>query len=173
MLIELRVRNVAVLEDLTLRLTAGLNVITGETGAGKSIVIDALGLLMGARASSDLVRAGTDRAVVEGVLDVSGREELHARLHALGFDAEDGHIVLRREVTRAGRSRAWINGSPTTATVLRDLSEGLVDVHGQHEHQRLLSPSIQTEVLDAFAGSTGQAADVGALYARLGELTRV
>ena len=173
MLIELRVRNVAVLEDLTLRLAPGLNVITGETGAGKSIVIDALGLLMGARASTDLVRAGADRAVVEGVLDISGRMELNARLHALGFDADDDHIVLRRELNRAGRSRAWINGSPTTATILRDLSEGLVDVHGQHEHQRLLSPAVQTEVLDAFVGSTGQAAEVRALSERLKDLTRV
>ena len=122
--------------------------------------------------SSDLVRAGADRAVVEGVVDISGKADVSAQLHALGFDAEDDHIVLRREVTRAGRSRAWVNGSPATATVLRELSEGLVDVHGQHEHQRLLSPAVQTAVLDAFSGSTGQAADVRALFSRVAELTR-
>jgi len=172
MLIELRVRNVAVLEDLTLTLAPGLNVITGETGAGKSIVVDALGLLIGGRASVDLVRAGADRAVVEGVVDVAGQTEVRARLHALGLEAEDDHIVLRREVTSGGRSRAWVNGSPTTATVLRDLSSALVDIHGQHEHQRLLSTSVQMEVLDAFAGATGLAADVRKAHGRFGELIR-
>lgn len=167
MLIELRIQNVAVLEDLTVSLAPGLNVLTGETGAGKSIVVDALGILLGGRASSDLVRAGADRAVVEGVLDVEGDPDVAARLATLGLEPDEGHIVLRREVAAGGRSRAWINGSPTTATIVRELSAHLVDIHGQHEHQRLLAPEYQRQVLDAFAGATGLAADVAEAFRRL------
>ena len=172
MLLELRIRNLAVLEDLNVPLAPGLNVITGETGAGKSIIVDALVLLMGGRASADVVRPGADRMWVEGVLDVGAHLHVLARLREMGFEAEDGQIDLKREVSHTGRSRAWINGSPTTATLVRGVTAGLLDVHGQHEHQRLLTTSFQQEVLDAFAGATGLAGDVRSEWARVSGLER-
>ena len=138
MLIELRIRDYAVIDDLRLELGPGLNALTGETGAGKSIIVGALSLLLGERASSDAVRAGAERAVVEGVFDVHGRADLLARLDARGLDAEEGLLILRREVAAEGRNRAWVNGSPATASLVGELGGALVDLHGQHEHQTLL-----------------------------------
>src|SRR5215216_6696788 len=117
MLSELRIRNFALIDRLTVRLGPGLNVLTGETGAGKSIIVGALSLLLGERASADLVRAGEDRASVEGVFTVGGRAELLRLLDERGIEADDGLLVLKREVAAEGRSRAWVNGSPTTAGV--------------------------------------------------------
>ena len=116
MLAELRVRDLAVIRDAHLDLGPGLNVLTGETGAGKSLLVDALALLLGERATGDLVRPGADRAVVEGVFELAGREDLAAALDGLGLEAEDGRVVVKREVLAAGRSRAWVNGSPVTVT---------------------------------------------------------
>ena len=152
MLIELRIENFAVIERLAVRLEPGLNVLTGETGAGKSIIVGALGLLLGERASSDAVRAGASRAVVEGVFDVEGRADIVALLDAQGISAEDGILILRREVAAEGRNRAWVNGSPSTAGLVGDLGGRLVDLHGQHEHQALLRVDAQREILDAYAG---------------------
>jgi len=169
MLIELRIRNFAVADDVTVSLAGGLNVLTGETGAGKSILVDALSLLLGERASSDDVRAGTDRAVIEAVFDVSGRADLIARVDELGLPVEEGLLILRREVQAEGRNRAWVNGSPSTATVVGELGSRLVDLHGQHEHQTLLSRTAQREMLDSLAGATAVAARVLAAYERLRE----
>lgn len=171
MLVELRIRDYAVVEDLTLRLGPGLNALTGETGAGKSIVVGALSLLLGERASSSVVRAGADRATVEAVFDVSGLPGMEARLEELGFRPEDGHVILRREVAAEGRNRAWVNGSPATAGVVGELGSALVDLHGQHEHQTLLSQGEQRAILDAFAGATEAAGRLGALHARTRELS--
>lgn len=165
MLVELRIRNYAVVEDLSLTLRPGLNVLTGETGAGKSIVVDALSLLLGERASSGVVRAGADRATVEAAFDVSGMEALQARLDELGFPPEDGQLVLRREVAAEGRNRAWVNGSPATAGVVGELGTSLVDMHGQHEHQTLLRQVEQRTILDAHAGAGGALARVAAAHA--------
>jgi DNA repair protein RecN (Recombination protein N) len=151
MLTELRIRNFALIDRLSVRLGPGLNVLTGETGAGKSIVVGALSLLLGERASADVVRAGEERASVEGVFDVTGRAALLAFLDERGIEAEDGVLVLKREVAAGGRSRAWINGSPTTAGLLGELGRALVDLHGQHEHQTLLRRDEQRAILDAYA----------------------
>ena len=151
MLVELRIRDYAVIEDLSLTLGPGLNALTGETGAGKSIIVGALSLLLGERASSTVVRAGAERATVEAVFDVSGLPELEARLDDLGFRPEEGNLILRREVAAEGRNRAWINGSPATAGAVGELGNALVDLHGQHEHQTLLRPADQRAILDAFA----------------------
>ncbi len=167
MLIELRIRNFAVADDVTVSLGGGLNVLTGETGAGKSILVDALSLLLGERASSDDVRTGTDRAVVEAVFDVSARPDLVRRLDALGLPSEEGLLILRREVQAEGRNRAWVNGSPSTATVVGELGSRLVDLHGQHEHQTLLSRAAQRDMLDAFAGAGTTAARVTDAHADL------
>ncbi|HEX2091114.1 MAG TPA: DNA repair protein RecN [Longimicrobiaceae bacterium] len=153
MLSELRIRNFALIDQLSVRLGPGLNVLTGETGAGKSIIVGALSLLLGERASTDVVRAGTDRASVEGVFEIAGRDDIARFLDERGVEVEDGVVVLKREVAAEGRSRAWINGSPTTATVLGELGRVLVDLHGQHEHQTLLRREEQRTILDGYAGN--------------------
>src|SRR5574338_240623 len=151
MLTELRVRDIATIAEGTLQLGPGLNVLTGETGAGKSILIDALALLLGERAVSALVRPGAARCVVEGAFDTD--PAFRRRLDALGLDAEEDRVVIRREVSAEGRSRAWVNGSPTTLTILAELGAALVDLHGQHEPQSLLRPDAQRDILDAYAGA--------------------
>ncbi len=160
MLTELRIRQLAVIDEVALTLAPGFNVLTGETGAGKSIVVEALGLLIGERASSDLVRAGAERAMVEGVFDIGERPALLQALDERGIDC-DGTLVLRREVTAAAgaRARAWINGTPVTAGTLAEVGRALVNVHGQHEAQALLSPEAQRDILDAFGGA-GRERDV-------------
>jgi DNA repair protein RecN (Recombination protein N) len=165
MLVELRIRNYAVIDRATVQVGPGLNVLTGETGAGKSIIVGALSLLLGERASADVVRAGADRALVEAVFDLAGRPDLAALLAEQGIDAEDGLLLLRREVTAGGRSRAWVNGSPSTAGWLGELGRRLVDLHGQHEHQTLLRTDEQRAILDAFAGADGCAAELRAAHA--------
>jgi len=165
MLVELRIRDYAVVEDLTLELGPGLNVLTGETGAGKSIIVGALALLLGERASAGVVRTGAERATVEAVFDVSGLPDVRRLLEEQGFRPEDGLLILRREVASAGRNRAWVNGSPATAGAVGELGSALVDLHGQHEHQTLLRPRDQRTILDAFAGATDTAARVSSLHA--------
>ena len=167
MLIELRVQNYAVIDRLALRLEPGLNVLTGETGAGKSILVGALSLLLGERASSDAVREGAERAVVEGVFDVADRAGIAALLEAQGLAAEDGLLILRREVAAEGRNRVWINGGAATAGALAELGGLLVDLHGQHEHQALLRADEQRAILDAYGGSAQLAAEVAAAHTRV------
>lgn len=172
MLIELRIQNFAVIDRLSVRLEPGLNVLTGETGAGKSIIVGALSLLLGERASADVVREGADRAVVEGVFDVAGHEEVVDAVAEQGIEVEDGLLILRREVAREGRNRAWVNGSATTAKLLGELGRHLVDLHGQHEHQTLLRAEEQRQILDAFGGSTELADGVSEAHARLRDVER-
>src|SRR6478735_889539 len=143
MLAELRVRDLATIADVTLTLGPGLNVLTGETGAGKSIVEGAF--------------EGIDRAT-------------RAQVEALGLDVEEGRVVIRREVSAEGRSRAWVNGSPTTAAVLGELGALLVDLHGQHETQSLLRADAQRDILDAFAHAESERAAVAEAYASVARL---
>ncbi len=170
MIVELRIRNFAVLRDCRLRLGPGLNVISGETGAGKSVVVDALEMLVGGRASSGAVRSGEKCALLEGVVDVKGVVGVAAALAEMGLEADDDHLVMRREIRSGGRSRAWVGGSPATAGVLRRIGALLVDIHGQHEHQRLMSGDFQQRVLDAFGECTDLAARVAAHFRRAAEL---
>ncbi len=177
MLAELRVRDLAVIADARLELAPGLNVLTGETGAGKSLLVDALALLLGHRADSALVRRGAARAVVEGAFDLGqaapgerGRAALGAALERLGIEPDDGRLILKREVQAGGRSRAWINGSPATVGVLAELGGLLVDLHGQHDAQSLLRPEAQRAILDAFADAEGDAAAVAAAFDELARL---
>ena len=159
MIAELRVRDLATIADVTLQLAPGLNVLSGETGAGKSMLVDALALLLGGRAESGLVRPGASRAIVEGAFDVEGTS-LRKRVESLGLDLDDGRVIVRREVSAEGRSRAWVNSSPTTATVLGELGAILVDLHGQHETESLLRPDAQRDMLDAVAGAERERAAV-------------
>ncbi|HXG69241.1 MAG TPA: DNA repair protein RecN [Gemmatimonadaceae bacterium] len=167
MLTELRIRNFAIIESVTLPLAAGFNVLSGETGAGKSIVVGALGLLLGERASADLIRSGADRATVEGVFDVAGIEGISALADERGIDVEDDTLVLKREIASSGRGRSWINGATVTATVLAEIGKRLVNLHGQHDAQSLLDGESQRRILDAFGGALGQAETVRSTHAAL------
>ena len=160
MLTELRIRNFAIIESLMLPLEPGFNVLTGETGAGKSIVVGALALLLGERASADVIRTGADKATVEGVFDAGTQGGVRALLDAHGIDTDDGMVVLRREIAASGRTRAWINDAAATAGVLADVGRALINLHGQHEAQSLLDADSQRDLLDAFAGATAAAAAV-------------
>jgi DNA repair protein RecN (Recombination protein N) len=171
-LIELRIRNFAIIESLTLPLAPGFNVLTGETGAGKSIIVGALALLLGERASTDLIRTGADRAVVEGVFDVGDKSEIAEILDERGIALEEGRVVLRREVSATGRTRAWINDTTTTAAALAEIGRALVNLHGQHEAQTLLDTESQRRILDAFGGATEQVGSVAASYRALADVTR-
>ncbi|MCC6429345.1 MAG: AAA family ATPase, partial [Gemmatimonadaceae bacterium] len=166
MLIELRLRNVAVIDAVTLPLAEGLNVLTGETGAGKSLIVGALGMLLGERAASDRVRTGTDKASVEGVFEVRQHLAVRAALDARGIESDDDLLVLRREIGVNGRSRAWINGSTVTASVLAEIGGLLVSVHGQHDSRQLLDSEHQREMLDAFVGADDERARVADAHAR-------
>ena len=174
MLTELRVRDLAVIADVTLPLTSGLNVLTGETGAGKSMLVDAVALLLGERASADAVRPGADKTVIEGAFELPSTvlSRLLPSFTVLGVDLPDGTLVLKREVTAEGRSRAWVNGSPTTIGVLAQLGSLLVDLHGQHETQSLLRPDAQRDILDAYADAAVERTAVRDAYDRLHELER-
>src|SRR5690242_5189994 len=162
MLTELRIRNFAIIESLTLPLARGFNVLSGETGAGKSIIVDALGLLLGERANSDMIRTGTDRATVEGTFDLGTDATLARHLDERGIEVEDGLVVLKREIASTGRGRAWINGSSVTAAVLSDIGRLLVNLHGQHEAQTLIDPDSQRRILDVFAGASTESSEVRA-----------
>jgi DNA repair protein RecN (Recombination protein N) len=166
---QLRIKNVAIIESVTLPLQGGLNVLSGETGAGKSIVIGALGLLIGERASSEDVRTGADKATVEGEFHVKDTPDVAQALDAHGIEAEDGVVVLKREISSAGRTRAWINGTSVTAGVLASVGRLLVTVHGQHDAHALLDEPSQREMLDRFAGALDDAARVREAHAQLAD----
>jgi DNA repair protein RecN (Recombination protein N) len=151
MLRFLSIRNLAVIDRLDLDFEPGLTVLTGETGAGKSILVGAVGLLVGGRASADLVRTGEDQTAVEAVFETPAGDEL----------------IVRREIAaHGGRSRAFVNGNLSTTAALKELAAGLVDLHGQHEHQVLLDPSAHLDLLDEFAGVAALRAEAGAAFAR-------
>jgi DNA repair protein RecN (Recombination protein N) len=169
MLSELRVRDLATIADVTLQLGPGLNVLTGETGAGKSMLVDALALLLGERAASGSVRPGASKSVVEGAFEgITGTTR--RRIEELGLDVEEGRVVVRREMSAEGRSRAWVNGSPTTASVLTQLGALLVDLHGQHETQSLLHAEAQRDILDAFAHAEAERNAVAEAHATVAAL---
>ena len=170
MLTELRIRNFAIIESVTLPLGKGFNVLSGETGAGKSIIVGALGLLLGERASADLIRSGADKASVEGVFDVGDMASIAELADARGIDVEEDTLVLKREISSNGRGRAWINGATVTATVLAELGRHLVNLHGQHDAQTLLDGESQRSILDAFGAALTQAELVARIHAELSAL---
>jgi DNA repair protein RecN (Recombination protein N) len=172
MLTELRIKNFAIIESLSLPLAQGFNVLSGETGAGKSIIVGALGLLLGERASVDLIRTGADKATVEGVFDISARPEIAELLDQRGIDADELLVVLKREVATAGRARAWINGTPVSAGLLAEIGRHLVNLHGQHEAQTLLDADSQRAILDAFAGAATLADEVADAHGAWGAVRR-
>jgi DNA repair protein RecN (Recombination protein N) len=172
MLTELRIRNFAIIESVTLPLAEGFNVLSGETGAGKSIIVGALGLLLGERASADLIRSGAEKATVEGVFDVANVRGIARLADERGIDVEDDTLVLKREIAANGRGRAWINGAPVTATVLAEIGRQLVNLHGQHDAQTLLDGESQRRILDAFGGAESQAELVRTIHGELSSVRR-
>lgn len=151
MLRHLHIRNLAVIEELEIGFKPGMTVFTGETGAGKSIIVDALGLVLGDRADNSVIRAAADSAEITAIFSVAqDDQDTSARLEAQGIAPEQEELILRRVINRDGRSRAWANGSPIPIQVLRELGEGMVDIHGQHEHQSLLRRDMQRILLDAY-----------------------
>lgn len=164
-LASLRIRNLALVEDLTWQPGGGMIAITGETGAGKSILIGALQLLLGERADKSLIRAGEESCTVEAVFDIPETAEIDDWLAAQGAEpCADGQMLLKRTLAAAGAGRQFINGSPCTLAALKALGDRLVDLHGPHDHQSLFSREAQTRVLDAFAGATAVAADFAAAH---------
>jgi len=153
MLNHIHIRNFAIVDQLDLDFSHGLSVLTGETGTGKSILIDALGQVLGDRADSDMVRHGSARAEISATFELSDTTQAAAWLQAneLDDDANPGECQLRRTITKEGRSKAYINGRPTTLQMLRELGEQLVDIHGQHEHQSLVRRDEQRRLLDHYA----------------------
>jgi DNA repair protein RecN (Recombination protein N) len=172
MLTELRIKNFAIIESLSLPLARGFNVLSGETGAGKSIIVGALGLLLGERASADLIRSGADKATVEGTFDITDRTDIAELLDQRGIDADELLVVLKREVASTGRARAWINGTPVSAGLLAEVGRHLVNLHGQHEAQTLLDGESQRAILDAFAGAVPLAEEVADAHAAWGSVRR-
>jgi DNA repair protein RecN (Recombination protein N) len=172
-LASLRIRNLALVEDLEWRLERGFTVVTGETGSGKSIIVGALKLILGERADKSLIRAGTESCTVEAVFDLgSASSDLPGLLADHGVEpCEENQLIVKRVFSNTEASRQFVNGSPTTLAVLRAVTDGLVDLHGPHDHQSLLSPEKQLALLDAFAGSANACEQYGNAWRRLQQLT--
>src|SRR5690349_10934274 len=162
MLQELVVENYAVVERLRVHFHAGLNLLTGETGSGKSLVVDALGLLLGGRASADMIRSGESRARVAGIFEV---RETKLPEHA-AFAIEEGELLIEREILASGKSRAFLGSRPVAVSLLKDLAPLLGDIHGQHDQQLLFSPEAQRDMLDAFADNAPVLCRLEEVYSR-------
>jgi DNA repair protein RecN (Recombination protein N) len=166
----LRIKNLALVEDLQWQLEPGFTAITGETGAGKSIIIGALQLLLGERADKALIRTGAETCTVEAVFEGEALSRLNAALQEAGVEGCDGELILKRTLSTTGANRQFINGSPTTLAVLKSLGDELVDLHGPHDHQSLLSPERQLGLLDAFAHAESSLAEFQKHYRHLQKL---
>jgi DNA repair protein RecN (Recombination protein N) len=153
MLTHIHIRDFAIIDALEVELHQGMTALTGETGAGKSILLDAIGLVLGDKADSSSVRHGADKAEITLSVDITQTPSARVWLEAQGMEGADDTCILRRVISAQGKSRAWINGSPANLTQLRELGEQLVDIHGQHEHQSLMKKDAQRQMLDAFAAN--------------------
>jgi len=175
MLRELTIRNLAVIEQVSVTFHEGFHVLTGETGAGKSIVIDALALAAGGRGAADMIRFGSDRAEVEALFDLPDKHPVWATLERIGIHADSGEpLLIRRELHSQGKSSARINGQQVTLSMLREVGENLINLHGQHEHQSLLRTERHLEWLDQFAGDaiSGEKAEYAAQFQQYQETLR-
>jgi DNA repair protein RecN (Recombination protein N) len=162
-LASLRIRNLALVEDLLWEPPAGFVAITGETGAGKSIILGAVKLLLGERAEKSLVRSGADACAVEGLFQIPAESRVHGILEESGAEScEEGTLVIKRTVSTGGAGKQFVNGSPYTLALLRQLGDLLVDLHGPHDHQSLFSRDQQMLVLDSFAGADSLRSDYAA-----------
>src|SRR5436190_5656122 len=151
MLASLRIRNLALVEDLEWQLANGFSAITGETGAGKSIIIGALNLLLGERADKSLIRTGAEACTVEAIFASDNFSALNRRLEDSGVEPAEAELLVKRSFSVSGSNRQFVNGSPATLSLLKSIGDELVDLHGPHDHQSLLSPDRQLALLDGFA----------------------
>lgn len=179
MLVELIVENYAVVEQARIHFHRGLNLLTGETGSGKSIVVDSLGLLLGARASADMIRTGAQQARISGIFSIDAQAELAGMLEDAGIELEDQELIVQRDVTATGKSRAFVANRPVTTSFLRQIAPFLGDIHGQNEQQLLFNPQTQRNLLDRYAGAMEQRERLAGVYGawrdaqrRLDELRR-
>jgi DNA repair protein RecN (Recombination protein N) len=172
MLVELVVENYAVVERARIRFHSGLNLLTGETGSGKSIIVDALSLLFGGRASADMVRSDAPRARVSGIFEAPRSAALREILTEAGVDTEDGELIVEREILAGGKSRAFAGSRPVTAALLRQIAPFLGDIHGQHEQQRLFSPDAQLEMLDDFGETASEVNEAATAFREWRRATR-
>lgn len=169
MLKSLYIKQYALIEDMQAEFESGLNILTGETGAGKSIIIDALSLILGERASTEVVRKGAEKAIIEGLFGVAGNKKLRSLLSEHTIEYQD-ELILRREVSTKGQNRCFANDSPIPLSVLKQIGELLVDLHGQHEHQSLLRPESHLELLDDFGRLDGLVKEYRSSYDKLASL---
>lgn len=170
MLKNLIIKNYALIEEISVDFSDGLTIITGETGAGKSILIDALGLLLGERASTEMIRTGAEKAIVEGVFLVKGIKQIADILRGSENDITE-EIIIRRELNTKGQSRCFVNDSPVSVSLLKEIGDVLVDLHGQHEHQSLLRPETHIDFLDDFGGYEKESSSYQTVFRSLAELT--
>ncbi|MFW6293263.1 MAG: AAA family ATPase, partial [Spirochaetota bacterium] len=168
MLEELSIQNFALIDRLTVRFAEGMNVLSGETGAGKSILVGSLSLLHGARGDTGTIRSGTEEARVSGTFQIGGNANALAWLEEHGIDVEDGTLIVRRTVKRTGRGSIYVQSTPVTRRDLQELAALVFDIHGQHEHQSLMGEDSHRIVLDRFGGLESMAAE---LYSRFSELS--
>jgi DNA repair protein RecN (Recombination protein N) len=166
---SLLIKNYALIEEVEVEFESGLNIITGETGAGKSILIDALGLVLGERANSDVIRKGADKAVVESVFGISSNSRVRGLLRQQDLEL-NGDLILRREISAKGHNRCFINDTPVSLTVLQAVGDLLVDLHGQHDHQSLLRTETHIDLLDDFGGLAGLREEYRASHGRMTSL---
>jgi DNA repair protein RecN (Recombination protein N) len=166
MLVELLVENFAVADRVRIRLHAGLNVLSGETGSGKSLIVDSLGLLFGGRASTEVIRSGAERARISGIFEVPKTGEVEAVLESTGLESEDGELLIEREIQANGKSRAFVGSRPVSVGILKQLQPLLGDIHGQHDQQRLFDRGEQLAMLDEFAGNADLLAQVRETFGR-------
>jgi len=152
MLVELRIKNFILIDELSISFGKGLNILTGETGAGKSILIDALSGVLGEKMSTDMIRSGYDRAVLEGVFDIGSLPQVKQLLELSGIDNDDDTLILRREIYANGKGRCFANGVQIPLAKLKEIADYLVDIHGQNEHQNIVQVVKHRELLDNFGG---------------------
>lgn len=172
MLLELHIKNFALIDKLAVEFKEGFNVLTGETGAGKSIIVGALELLLGEKIKEDKIRQGSDSLSVEGIFDISRNKKIKALLKEKNIDLNEGQLILKRELYSSGRSKCYINNEFTTLGALEEIGRELIDVHGQHEHQSLLKSDAQREMLDRFADAENLCLKVTELYGKVESLKK-
>jgi len=167
MLLDLRIKNFVIIDSLTVNFTRGLNILSGETGAGKSILIDAISGVLGEKLSTDMIRTGFDKASLEASFDVSGMAELTKILDEAGIDTDDDQLILRREIFANGKGRCFANSMQIPVAKLKEISENLIDIHGQNEHQTIVNISKHRELLDSFGGLIPAVAKVKEVHEKL------
>lgn len=170
MLLELRIKNFVIIDSLTVSFTGGLNILTGETGAGKSILIDAISGILGEKVTTDMIRTGFDRASLEATFDISKMNEIRTLLDESGISTDDDTLIIQREFFANGKGRCFANAAQIPLNKLKEISEYLIDIHGQNEHQNIVNIAKHRELLDSFGSLSGDVAKVRDVHERLGSI---